>query len=691
MLFMFLKRCFTPLSMCIVLCFAAGCATQRSSHITIDGEQVPLTVRAIFGSNMVLQRDTPLVFEGTAEADRPVIVRVGETGSAAIADADGNWRVALEPLPAKGPVDVLISDVRSLITFTNVMVGDVFLCSGQSNMEWPLKRAMNAAEDIAAADLPGIRYRRVSKRTSTEPLHDIPAGEWVVVSPETAGDLSGVAFFFAREMHAGNNVAIGIVSAAWGGTPAEAWTSRKALLADTSLRYMVEELDLALHNYPRDLRRYERREERIQRDYQRAFAKWHKRQDLLDPGITDRWSAVDFDDSDWSEIELPRIWSGTRNGRARTIKWVRKNVEIPDSMTGHDLLLSLGGIDDEDITFFNGHEIGRTGQETEEYWKVPRTYRVPAEIVQSGRNMIAVRVYDFGTYGGFVGQPDQFGLSVAGKDDVFIPLAGEWRSKVGVYTDPAEHPRKADRPRDPAAYSRSPTVLFNGMIHPIAGLPVRAVLWYQGESNVRRAAEYRSLFPALINDWRSHWSEPDLPFVWVQLANYRHPVDKPGESDWAELREAQAMALSLTNTAMAVAIDIGEAEDIHPGNKQDVGRRLALAVRRAVYGEDIVYSGPVYSGHEIRDNTIVISFEHVADGLVARDGELLGFALAGDDGVFEYADARIEGDRVIVSGPEVPRPVNVRYAWADNPEGSNLYNSAGLPAVPFRTDRSDAE
>ena len=691
MRFIRLKEVTTAAFACLALCFAAGCATQRTAQITHEEERPPLTVKAVFGSNMVLQRGVPLVFNGTAEPERPVIVRVGESGSAAITGPDGNWAVTLEALPAMGPVDVLVSDVRSLITFTNVMVGDVFICSGQSNMEWPLKRAMNAVEEIAAADLPGIRYRRVARRMSTEPLADISSADWQVVSPDTAGDMSGVAFFFARELHAEKDVAIGIVDATWGGTPAEAWTSRKALAAAPGLQHMVEEFDMALRSYPRDLRRYERREERIQREYQRAFEAWYERQDLLDPGMTDGWSAVDFDDNTWREIDLPQIWRGTRHGRARTIKWVRRAIDLPNDMTGQDLLLSMGGIDDEDITYFNGHVIGRTGRETENHWKMPRIYRVSADIVQSGRNVIAVRVYDFGTTGGFVGQPEQLRLSVADNDELSIPLAGEWRSKVGVYSDPAAHPRKEIRPRDPAAYSRSPALLFNGMINPLAGLPVCGVLWYQGESNVGRAAEYRRLFPALINDWRSHWDDSALPFIWVQLANYRHPVEQPGESDWAELREAQAMALALTNTAMAVAIDIGEAEVIHPGNKQDVGRRLALAARHVVYGENIVYSGPVYQNHEVREGEIVVAFRHVADGLVARDGTLRGFAVAGEDGVFVNANARIDGERVIAGSPDVPRPVHLRYAWADNPAGCNLYNSAGLPAVPFRTDRPDAE
>lgn len=669
--------------LCALLC--AGCATVNKTGAESETEPV-FKVNPVFGSNMMVQRDVPFDVYGTAEPGRPVIVRLGGAGSAAITGDDGQWRVNLDPVPAGGPLQMVISDVRNLVTFTNIMAGDIYLCSGQSNMAWPLKKTANAADEIAAADFPAMRVLQVPQRPAIEPRRTLPVANWQVITPRTAGEISAVAYFFGREIHQNQDIPVGLIEAAWGGTPAEAWCSAEALNQKPALRHFLDELKQNLREYPRAFKRFKRRENKVQSNFMKDFDKWYKHTEMLDPGMTEKWYGVDFDDADWETVELPLFWHGTYHGQARTITWLRRELELPEEMAGKELMLSLGAIDDEDITYFNGKEIGRTERDVPRHWSVPRNYRIPAEMVNAGRNVIAVRVVDFGTAGGFAGNGRDLKLSAAKQEEEQnIDLAGEWRSMTGVYTNPDDHPRKAQMPRDPAKDPKQPTVLFNGMINPLAGLAVRGVIWYQGESNVGRADEYRTLFAALINDWRAKLNNPALPFMWVQLANFRHPVEQPGESDWAELREAQASALRLTNTAMAVAIDIGDAEDIHPRNKQDVGYRLSLAARNLIYGEKLAFSGPRYREHEIVDGSVIIKFDHVADGLVAQDGTLKGFSIAGSDKRFVKADARIEAEQVVVSHPDVSEPVAVRYAWADNPDECNLYNSAGLPAVPFRT------
>jgi sialate O-acetylesterase len=396
-----------------------------------------------------------------------------------------------------------------------------------------------------------------------------------------------------------------------------------------------------------------------------------------EPGIRDGhavWAATELDLEGWGTMELPQLWEGAGLVGLDGIVWFRLEVDLPAEVAGRGITLTLGPIDDSDWTWVNGHKVGETMQK----YNLDRVYEVPAEYLNEGKNVIAVRVEDTGGGGGFNGSSEQMIIVSA---DFMISLAGEWNFRVS----PAELNLNTGAVLGP---NSNPTLLYNGMIHPLLDFRVKGAIWYQGESNASRAYQYRELFPLMIEDWRKHWEYPDMPFMFVQLANFMKPPGKPGESSWAELREAQAMALSLPGTGMAVAIDIGEADDIHPINKQDVGKRLALAALNVAYGKDLVFSGPVYKGMIIAGDNAILSFEHVGGGLKARDryGYLNGFSIAGEDRIFHWARAHIQGDKVFVYSQKVKQPVAVRYGWADNPDDVNLYNAEGLPASPFRTD-----
>jgi sialate O-acetylesterase len=480
-----------------------------------------LRLPSLISDHMVLQRDMPVRLWGTAAPNERVTVRFRGQEIATTADEKGRWQVTLPPAPAGGPFDLVVRGGDSEIVVRDVLVGEVWVASGQSNMEWPVAMAMNAEQEIAQANDAQIRFFQVPHRVAETPQEE-GQGAWRVCSPETVKNFSAVAYFFARELRQHLKVPVGVIQATWGGTPAEAWTSLPTLQSDPAFRPLLDRWAKILAEYPAARQRY--------------------------------------------EAELQKWREAAEQAKAQ------------------------------------------------------------------------------------------------GK-----PVPPQPRPPLGP-----EHPHR-------------PANLFNGMIAPLTKFTIRGVIWYQGESNVGRAAEYRRLFPAMITDWRKAWGLGDFPFLFVQLANFLARKPEPSESAWAELREAQMFALKLPNTGMATAIDIGDANDIHPRNKQEVGRRLALVARAIAYGEPIVYSGPIYERMQVEGNKVRLFFRHVGSGLACKGEKLTGFAIAGVDGKFVWAEAAIEGDTVVVWSPQVPQPVAVRYAWADNPE-VNLYNREGLPALPFRTD-----
>ncbi len=634
---------------------------------------------SIFGDHMVLQRSTQAPVWGTGEPGEQITVAMGEHRATARADAGGAWRATLRTPQAGGPFDLTVAgDKSGTIRFSDVLVGEVWFGSGQSNMEWPVNLSVNAALEVASANFPQIRLFTVSKTPSAEPRYD-PAGSWSACTPQTIPNFSAVAYFFGRELHRSLRVPIGLIHTSWGGTAAEAWTSREAMRAVPALKSLVL-----------DAEKLSARCVDVKYDHAAAMAEWEKEAFHQDPGNKGEpqgWAKPGLNIADWKPMRLPTYWQSLGidiNGAV----WFRREVQVPPHWAEEDLLLNLGGIDDLDTTYFNGERVGATGKETPEYWSAPRSYTIPGRLVKAGTNLIAVRVFDHLNVGGFGGPGESMKLLPAkGGAHEAIPLAGEWLYKIELALERRTNATVPPSPQQPInpAHEGYPGALFYGMIYPLIPFAIRGAIWYQGESNAGRAEQYRTLFQTMITDWRARWGQGDFPFLFVQLANWMPAQKEPGESPWAELREAQAMALALPNTGMATAIDIGDAVDIHPQNKQDVGKRLALAAQAIAYGRDCTHCGPTYRGLKIEGDKVRVSFDHAA-GLVARGGTPKGFAIAGDDGKFAWADAQIEGDSVVLSSPRVPRPAVVRYAWADNPADINLCNSEGLPALPFRSD-----
>jgi sialate O-acetylesterase len=616
---------------------------------------------ALFSDHAVLQQGRDVPVWGTAGDGERVAVEIAGKKATTIAQ-DGRWRVRLPPLPAGGPYTMTIAGTANAVAITDVLVGEVWICSGQSNMERQLglrpgqQLITDWQAEAAAAKYPQIRHFLVPQKPALALVESVP-GRWVVCSPETVADFSAVGYFFGRDLFQARRVPIGLIHSSWGGTPAESWTSPDTLRTLPDFADRITQLD--------------RLRTEIQSgtyDYAKLLEGWFR---VHDPGSAAGapWSARELDANTWAQTNLPAVWEDTGMPGFDGVMWFRKTFDLPASWAGADAELQLGAIDDSDTTWVNGVQVGATSG-----WRVPRVYRVPAAALRPGSNVIAVRVLDTGGNGGIWGDGHPLQLvPPKGKSDASIPLAGQWLRQPSARLGPVPSP-----PSDLRNSQMVPGALYNGMIAPLLPYAMRGVIWYQGESNVGREKQYQTLFPAMIADWRRAWGEGEFPFLFVQIAPYRTMTP--------EIREAQLLAWQRTpNTAMAVTIDCGDANDIHPVHKQPVGARLALSARALAYGEQIEYSGPVFASMQIERGGAVLRFTHPGGGLVAKGGPLIGFTIAGTDKVFHPATAAIEGDTVKVSAESVAQPVAVRYGWANVPEG-NLFNAAGLPASPFRTD-----
>lgn len=653
----------------ILCCFILGAISLQCSRPRKAATHLHLP--SIFSDNMVLQQKTKVPVWGEADPGGEVkIVLNGEQKNTIVSD-EGKWQVFFNSPAAGGPFELKIIGQES-ITFKNVMFGEVWLASGQSNMEMPLAgwgKIRNYEQEIAQANYPDIRLFQVEHTMSVTPLKDVSSAGWRQCSPETVPLFSATAYFFGRYLYQKLHVPIGLLHSSWGGTPAEAWTSGKTLAHFPEFAKALKDLQENGGKVNPDS---------MFNIYRKKLASWQTEvRNLMSKSETlnQGWHQLKFNDSQWKTMQVPSIWE-TKGLNVDGIVWFRKEIDIPDTWQGQNLKLSLGPINDFDVTWFNGKEVG-----SEAHVSIPRNYVIPSSLVKPGKNTIAVQILDIGNIGGMYGSKKQLALVNQSGDS--LSLAGKWRYKVDPF-----HPTLKNMPSVPVMplNQNRPTVLYNAMISPLVPYAIRGAIWYQGESNADRAYQYRSLFPALIRDWRSCWRQGDFPFVFVQLANFMGRKAQPQEDAWAELREAQLMALSLPNTGMAVAIDIGEERDIHPKNKQEVGRRLALNALHLAYGKDVDYSGPIYKSMKVEGDKIRLFFDQVDGGLRIQNGrELKGFAVAGADRRFTWAEAEIDGKTVLVSSPAVTHPVAVRYAWASNPE-CNLTNKAGLPASPFRTD-----
>ena len=577
---------------------------------------------------------------------------------------------------------------ETTVTIKDVLVGEVWFCAGQSNMQMSLGevcvRLPEVQKETSHADYPRMRYLQIPKRGSFTPQEKWSGSSWLPCFPEHARSCSAVAYFFGRDLHERLGCPVGLIVSAIGGTTAESWTSVEGL---STLACFTERM--------KEFRQAVPRAGETERAYLEQFRLWRVQVDCIDRGYdsngTPRWATNSLDTSGWRVMTLPLPWqiitSKEGSGLSGRV-WFRRTVDIPASWQRQDLVLKLSdSVFECEAVWFNGTEVGVFETPYKWQWQLSREYRVPAALVKPGENVVAFWDYASGPYGGGpYGGPESMAVCLAGDHSQEISLTGPWLSKQGANL--AELPALPSTPEFYEGNCNQPAALYNGMVAPVVPYRIRGVIWYQGESDTQRAYEYRSLFPKLITDWRAHWDQGAFPFLFVQLPNWSNNLpapEKPGESAWAELREAQSMALALPNTAMAVTINIGETDDVHPPNKVDVGKRLALAAAATVYKQDIEYSGPVFRTMGFENGALRLWFDHAKEGLVAKGGALSGFAVAGADGQFCWADALIEGNTVLVRSEQVPKPLAVRYGWADDPICS-LYNAAGLPAAPFRTD-----
>ena len=538
----------------------------------------------------------------------------------------------------------------------NVLVGEVWIGSGQSNMQFAVSQGANAKAEIEAANYPNIRLFSVPNRALPEPQRDVDAS-WKVCSPDTVGAFSGVAYFFGRELLKNLDVPIGLINCSWGGTRVEAWTSREALMTYPDTQREV----IAFEKLKVDPAQAERHLE-----FARDPSAWERNHAAADPGNTAHargWASADFDDSSWDHMSVPSRWQDNGHNYSGVF-WFRRHVDVPNSWAGKELVLHLGACDKHDTTYFNNEQVGSIGWETVNAWCTPRVYRIPGHLVRAGRNTIAVRAYSYIYHGGLIGPADTMRL-LAENDSGLppVPLTGAWRYNI-------EHNLGLIQPPQPPLGAGNPNttfILYNSMLTPLVPYGIRGAIWYQGESNAGNPRAYRDLFPLMIRDWRRTWGQGDFAFDFVQLANYMPEQTTPIEKGWAELREAQVMALREPNTGMAVAIDIGQANDIHPVNKQDVGKRLAFSALSRVYVKSVTPSGPLYKSHTVEGDAIRVRFDHAAGLKTSDGGQAKGFAIAGPDGKFIWADATIDGGTVIVRSAQCPKPAAVRYAWANNP------------------------
>jgi sialate O-acetylesterase len=617
-----------------------------------------VTLPKIFSNNMVLQRNRPIPVWGWAASGEKVTVQFNKQVKTIKADKTGQWKIILDPEAAGGPFELTIKG-KDQLTVNNILVGEVWICSGQSNMEWIVRNTNNAQEEIKNANFPQIRHIKIPNTVAASPLKDIPGGEWKVCSPETVPDFTAVGYFFARDLFRQLQVPIGLINTSWGGTMVETWTSREAFENNEEFKTLFSNMSVA------------NLETAMKQKAQQLTNKIEAQQGPIKPGTnTDSWKSADLNDGDWAHMKLPTLWESAGYENLDGVAWFRKTIFISDADAGKPAVLELAKVDDVDETWINGVKVGGIAGYDQD-----RRYNIPAGTLKAGKNVIAVKVTDGAGGGGIYGDPAAMKLTI---NNVSQSLAGDWLFRVELIG--------TVNVNNPNSY---PTLLFNSMVKPLIPYAIKGAIWYQGETNAGRANQYRKAFPLMINDWRQRWEEGDFPFYFVQLASFNAGNgDSQRGSSWAELREAQTSTLSLPNTGMAVTMDIGESKDIHPRNKQDVGKRLAAIALNNLYEKKMEWSGPMYQSMKIAGSKIELTFNHADKGFLVKDkyGYIKGFEIAGADKQFHFAKALAEGNKIIVFSDEVLNPVAVHYAWADDMPEVNLYNKEGFPAVPFRTD-----
>jgi len=664
-------------------CISVGCSVSQ--------ESMKLSLPSIFGNNMVLQRNREVPFWGTGIPGTKVILKTGWGKNLKTRVNDkGEWHCKVKTPQAGGPYTMDIEGEDTKYSFSNVLIGEVWLCSGQSNMEmpvqgWPPSDTVNHAEqEIKNAHYPSLRLFTVKRAISVNPQNDCQ-GEWISCSPENIRNFSATAYFFGRKIHTTLGIPVGLIHSSWGGTPAEAWTAKSCLQEMGDFRKAIDQLN-SIEPEIKSFYQWLSTLEKVDMSDKTGANIW---QDLDFNDL--HYSAVDINTVDWPEMDLPVLWEQTGMGEFDGMVWFRKEVHLPETWLGRDLMIELGPIDDMDRTYVNGHYLG--GYEKQGFWQTPRIYRVKSEENTLPDIIIAVRVLDTQGGGGIYGKAADMKIYPVGSKQDTLSLAGTWKylpvaeyiNNIFYIYGKGEKSYAARPSLSLPLTSNTPTLLYNAMIHPLCPFSLRGVIWYQGEANVDRPYQYRTLFPLMITCWRNKWDQGDFPFYYVQIAPYEY-----GENSKSQLlREAQLQTLSLPHTGMVVITDIGNPRNIHPGNKQDVGKRLAKWALAKDYGyEDMVYSGPLYESMEVENQKIRLHFDHCGSGLQVQGDALNSFTIAGEDRKFYPARAEIENNTVVVWSPAVAKPAAVRFGWSNTPE-PNLFNQEGLPASPFRTDNWD--
>jgi len=629
----------------------------------IRKNRMNLKLYSLFTDHMVLQQQEPVLFRGWAEPGATVTIQFAGQTAQTTATEGGTWQLRFPPVAAGGPFEVIVTCGDDCIHLRNVMVGEVWVCSGQSNMEWPLSGTANGAQFIAKADHSQIRLLKMPRTLQTEVPHHVEA-QWKIADGEAVANFSALAYHFGVALQKALGVPVGLIDAAWGGSIIEAWTPRHVLQSDAEFGPLVEAYEKSLPHYSKSLEEHET-----------ILKEWNRTMPPADPGNTkfaDGWAAADLDDSDWLQMTIPCWWQ--RGGHDFSgVLWFRKEIEIPAECEGRDLVLHLGACDKSDVTYFNNVEVGGIPPHIEDCWRTPRVYKIPGHLVRRGRNVLTTRVFSNIHAGGLTGPAAAMRIEAG---DWSVALAGLWRFKVEHNFGRVQMPPEPWGPKNFA----SPSILFTSLIAPLLNFKIRGAIWYQGESNEYRPDLYRRLFPAMISGWRKEWQQ-EFAFVFVQLPNFGPQT--PKQTLWSEIRDAQAAALVEPRTAMVPTLDIGDPNDLHPSNKEEVGRRLCLAARALAYDhKEPGLLAPVFSSAETRHGQLVITLKHACEGLKVQGDQPIGFEVAGADGVFVAAQARINGSEIVLWAEGVTNPVAARYAWADNPV-CNIFSATGLPLAPF--------
>jgi len=643
-----------------------------------------LRLPSIFSDHMVLQSAKAVPVWGWAEAGERIEVEFAGQAKSTTADAEGKWTMKLDALEASAVSREMIVKAPARnrsVKIADVIVGEVWAGGGQSNMEFDLKAITSAAAEIEASANPTLRQFHVLKKPAARTPVDDVQGYWTVARPGTTEDFIAAGYYFAKSIQRELKTPVGLIKVCWGGSKVEPWISPASLASVPELAAGAKNMD-AMSERNRN-----------------AFRDWLKqtqREDRPTGDVTPFLSGPASKDNGWVAVKDSGPVSDPAMPKFGAF-WFRKEVTLTARQMGAVQVLQFGPSAQFDQVYWNGTLIGERSVDNFTGLISVRHYLIPPTLLKEGMNQLAVRLFAPAEPPGFSWFP-----SVG-----TTKMLGGWMAKAEYALPPLDPDAKKAVPPLTGQHVL-PGRLFNGMVHPILPYAIRGVLWYQGESNTGNASLYRTSFPLLIQDWRRQWQQGDFPFYFCQLANYRPKTNRPGESVWAELREAQAKTLSVPNTGMAVLIDTGESEDIHPQSKQIAGDRLAKIALAKTYGREVVHSGPLYTSMKIEGSAIRLSFDHLGGGLVAKEvpatydvmrkagktaplvrnrphSQLEGFAICGADKKWVWADAKIDGDTVLVSSTQVPAPIAVRYAWSDNPT-CNLYNTADLPASPFRTD-----